>query len=83
MANLTQAQKKEIDALVLITAEQFVSEFGEPLDGSKTDWDAEAWDNDYRKLSFVDALKADGKLCAEAWDYYANLLETETAALCA
>lgn len=82
MANLTHSQKKEIDALVLITAAQFVDEFGEPLDGSKTDWDAEAWDDDRRKLSFAKNLKSDSSLYAEAWDYYADLLEAETAALC-
>ena len=61
-------------------AEEFVSEFGEPLNSSKTDWDAVAWDNDARKLPFRHVLRANNDLAAEAWEVYRRTLVAETKA---
>lgn len=76
---LNNTQKKQIKKLATETAQQFVDEFNEPLDSSKTDWDTVAWDEDMRKLSFKDRLKADSDLYNEAWDLYRETLETKTA----
>ena len=79
---LNDTQKTQIENLAAETAQQFVDEFNEPLDSSTTDWDAVAWGEDMRKLSFREELKADSDLYNEAWDLYRETLEAKTAELC-
>jgi len=78
---LDNSQQAQIEKLADATAQEFVNEFNEPLDSSKTDWDAVAWDEDIRKLTFHDTLKTDGELYNEAWDLYRERLEAKTAEL--
>jgi len=79
---LNNNQKMEIRRLAVAAAQAFVDEFDEPLDSSKTDWDAVAWQEDRRKLSFRAALKASSDLDAEAWELYSTTLEAKTGTLC-
>lgn len=79
---LSQNQKQQIETLANQSAQAFVNEFDEPLDSSETDWDAVAWQEDMRKLSFKESLKNDAKLYEEAWTLYSETLERKTAELC-
>lgn len=67
---MTTNQKDEITRLATETARMFVDEFGEQIDPAATDWDAVAWDDDRRKLSF----SLEDANYGEAWEFYSDEL---------
>ena len=70
----------ELDRLADKTAEVFVEEYGEAFDPAATDWDSEAFAEDWRTLkrSHGDGIEA---LRAKAVDRYIARLESETKRL--
>lgn len=74
---LTKKHQRDIKKLATATAAAFVHEWQTALGPESGDWDAAAWDDDRRKLSFSLA----GERYAEAWEYYHHVLIEETQRL--
>jgi hypothetical protein len=75
---LSAQLRHRLRALAVNDAKFFVAEFDEPLAPATTDWDAVAWQDNWRLLG--DDLKHEDH--EEAWEYYQKHLVQMTAKFC-